>query len=60
MFGNVELAQQILSPLFQKLQAFANCRKRDIYSKTLKNITSPIFDKLKILTQTAPNSYTYS
>jgi hypothetical protein len=53
MFENVELAQQILSPLFQKLQFIATCRKRDIYSKTFRNITSPIFDKLKVLTQTA-------
>jgi hypothetical protein len=53
MFGNVELVQEILSPLFQRVQFIATCRKRDIYSKTLRNITSPIFDRLKVLTQTA-------
>ncbi len=53
MFENVKLAQQILFPLFQRVQFIATRRKRDVYSKTLKNITSPIFDKLKVLTQTA-------
>jgi len=53
MFENVELAQQILSPLFQRVQFIATCRKRDVYSKTLRNLTYPIFDKLKVLTQTA-------
>jgi hypothetical protein len=53
MFKNVELAQQILSPLFQRVQVIATCRKRDVYSKTFKNITSPLFEKLKVLTYTA-------
>jgi len=53
MFENVELAQQILSPLFQRVQVIATCRKRDVYSKTFRNITSPIFEKLKVLTHTA-------
>jgi hypothetical protein len=53
MFENVELVQRILSPLFQRVQLIATCRKRDVYSKTFKSITSPIFDKLKVLTHTA-------
>jgi hypothetical protein len=53
MFEDIKTAQQILSPLFQKLQAFATCRKRDVYSKTFINITSPVFEKLRVLTQTA-------
>ena len=53
MFEKVELVQQLLSPLFQKVQVIATCRKRDVYSKTFKNITSPIFEKLKVLTHTA-------
>jgi len=53
MFENVELVQQILSPLFQRVQCIATCRKRDVYSKTFKSLTSPIFEKLKVLTYTA-------
>jgi hypothetical protein len=53
MFENVELVQQILSPLFQRVQFIATCRKRDVYSKAFRDITFPIFDKLKVLTHTA-------
>ena len=53
MFENVERVQQILSPLFQRVQFIATSRKRDVYSKIFKTITSPIFDKLKVLTSTA-------
>jgi hypothetical protein len=53
MFENIELVQQILSPLSQKIQFIATCRKRDVYSTTFKNIASPIFEKLKVLTSTA-------
>jgi hypothetical protein len=49
MFENVELAQQILSPLFQKLQFIATCRKRDIYSKPLEILLLLFLINLKFL-----------
>jgi hypothetical protein len=53
MFEQVKLIQKILSPLFQKVQSFATSRKRDVYSKALRTITSPVFEKLRVLTHTA-------
>jgi hypothetical protein len=53
MFENIKTAQKILSPLFQRVQSIATCRKRDVYSKTFRNITSPVFEKLRVLARTA-------
>jgi hypothetical protein len=49
MFENVELAQQILSPLFQRVQVIATCKRGMFILKPLKVLLLLFLKSLKFL-----------